>query len=56
MVDYLLTEVDVSSDEEFQDNEIIDPITQADLDFNNDDGSDFDGVGFYCPTNKKLVL
>ena len=32
MADYLLTEVNVSSDEEFQDDEIIDPITQADLD------------------------
>ena len=33
MADYLLTEVDVASDEEFQDDEIIDPITQADLGF-----------------------
>ena len=56
MADYLLTDVDVSSDEEFQDDEIIDPITQADLDFINDNDSDFGDVGFYCSTNKKLAL
>ena len=56
MADYLLTEVDVASDEEFQDEEIIDPITQADLVFINDDYSNVDDVDFYCSTNKKLAL
>ena len=56
MADYLLTEVDVASDEEFQDEEIIDPITQADLGFINDDYSNVDDVDFYCSTNKKLAL
>ena len=52
MADYLLIEVDVSPDGEFQDDEIIDPITQADLDFINEDNSDVDDVDFYCSTNK----
>ena len=56
MIDYLLTEADVSSDEEFQDDEIINLITQADMDFINDDKSDVDNVGFYCSINNKLVL
>ena len=56
MADYLLTEVDVSSNEKFQDDEIIDPITQADLDFINDDDSDVDDVDFHCCTNKNLEL
>ena len=56
MADYLLTEADVPSDEEFQDDEIIDPITQADLGFINDDYSNVDDVDFYCSTNKKLAL
>ena len=56
MADYLLTEVDVSSDKEFQDDKIIDPITQTDLNFINDDDSDVDDVDFYRSTNKKLAL
>ena len=56
MIDYLLTEADVSSDEEFQDDEIINLITQADMDFINDDKSDVDNVGFYCSINNKLAL
>ena len=56
MADYILTEVDVSSGKESQDDEIIDPITQADLDFINDDDSDIDDVDLYCSTNKKLAL
>ena len=56
MADYLMTEVDVSSDDEFHDYEIIDPITHADLDFINDGDSNVDDVSFYCCTNKKLVL
>ena len=56
MFDFLLTKVDVSSDEEFQDDELIDPITQADLDFINHDDSNVDDVDFYCSTNKKLAL
>ena len=52
MADYLLIEVDVSSDGEFQDDEIIDPITQVDLDFVNEDNSDADDFDFYCSTNK----
>ena len=56
MADYLLTKVDVSSYKKFKDNEIIDPITQADLDFINDDASEVDDVDFYCSTNKKLAL
>ena len=56
MADYLLTEVDVSSVKEFQDDQIIDPITQADLNFINDDDSDVDDVDFYHSTNKKLAL
>ena len=56
MADYLMTEVDVSSDDEFQDYEIIDPITHADLDFINDGDSNVDDVSFYCSTNKKLAL
>ena len=43
-------------DEEFQDDEIIDPITQPDLDFINDDDSNVDDVAFYCSTNKELAL
>ena len=39
MTDYLLTEVDVSSGKGFQDDEILEPITQADLNFINDDDS-----------------
>ena len=56
MADYLLTKVDKSSYKKFKDNEIIDPITQADLDFINDDASEVDDVDFYCSTNKKLAL
>ena len=56
MDDYLLTKVDVSPDEEFQDDKIIDPITQANLDFINDDDSNVDDVNFYCSTNEKLAL
>ena len=56
MANYLLTEVDVSSDKEFQDDEIIDPITHVDLDFINNGDSDVDDVDFYCSTNKKLAL
>ena len=56
MADYLLTEVDVSSDKEFQDDQIIDPITQAHLNFINDDDSDVDDVDFYHSTNKKQAL
>ena len=56
MDDYLLTNIDVSPDEEFQDDKIIDPIIQADLDFINDDDSNVDDVNFYCSTNKKLAL
>ena len=44
------------SDEEFQDDGIIDPITQADLGFINDDDSDIDDVDFYRSSNKKLAL
>ena len=54
VADYLLTEVDVSSDKEFENDEIIGPITQADLDFINDDDRDVDEVDFYRCTNKKL--
>ena len=46
----------MSSDEEFQNDEIIDPITQVDLDFINDDDSNVNGVDFYCSTNKKMAL
>ena len=56
MANYLLTEVDVSSEKEFQDDEIIDPITHVDLDFINNGDSDVDDADFYCSTNKKLVL
>ena len=45
----------MSSDEEFQNDEIIDPITQVDLDFINDD-SNVNGVDSYCSTNKKMAL
>ena len=56
MADYLLTEIDVSSNKEFQDDEIIDTITHADLDFINDDDSNVDGVDSCCSANKKLAL
>ena len=56
MDDYLLSEEYVSSDEEFQDDELIDPITQAGLDFINDDDSDVDDTDIYCSSNKKLGL
>ena len=56
MADYLLTKVDMSSYKKFKDDEIIDPITQADLDFINNDDSEVDDVDFYCSTNKKLAL
>ena len=52
MTDYLLTVVDVSSGKGFQDDEILDPITQADLNFINDDDSDVDDVDFYWSTKK----
>ena len=56
MADYLLTEIDVSSNKEFQDDEIIDTITHADLDFINGDDSNVDGVDSCCSANKKLAL
>ena len=56
MDDYLLSEEYVSSDEEFQDDELIDPITQAGLDFINDDDSDVDDTDIYCSSKKKLGL
>ena len=56
MADYLLTDIDVSSDKEFQYDEIIDTITYADLDFINDDDSNVDDVDSCCSANKKLAL
>ena len=47
MADYLLIEVQVSSDEEFENIEVIDSILKADLDFINDYDSVRDDVGFY---------
>ena len=41
--------MEVSSDEQFQDTEKIDPVTRADLDFINDDDIDYDDdIDFYC--------
>lgn len=36
MADYLLTKVEVSSDEEFENKEVMNSISKADLDFIND--------------------
>ena len=55
MADYLLTEIDVSSNKEFQDDEIIDTITHADLDFINDDDSNVDGVDSLGNKDKTLI-
>ena len=57
MTEYLLTEVEISSDEEFQDTEKIDLATRSDVDFINHDDIDYDDdVDFYCQTNKNLLL
>ena len=47
MADYLLTEVQVSSDEKFENIEVIDSVLKVDLDFINDYDSVRDDVGFY---------
>ena len=52
IADYLLSEVYVSSDEESQDDKLIDPITQGGLDFINDDDSDVNDTDIYCSSNK----
>ena len=47
MADYLLTKVEVSSDEEFENKEVMNSISKADLDFINDDDSVGDDIDFY---------
>ena len=56
MADYLLPEVEVSSNEEFENTEVIDSVSTADLDFTNDDVSVGDVPDFYRQANKKLLL
>ena len=55
MADYLLTKVEVSSDEEFENKEVMNSISKADLGFINNDDSVGDDIDFYRVGKKSRI-
>ena len=56
MVDYLITEAEVS-DDDFQEKEVIEPMNKEGLEFiNNENDGEQDEVDFYRTVDKKIFL
>ena len=55
MADYLLTKVEVSSDKEFENKEVMNSISKADLDFINNDDNVGDDIDFYRVGKKSRI-
>ena len=56
MVDYLITEAEVS-DDDFQEKEVIEPMNKEGLEFiNNENDGEQDEVDFYQTVDKKIFL